>query len=98
MGHHLDGLPSPCPVFLLYLIEDIFSRKIVGYEIHEEENGDRAAALLQRTVLREQCYRQPLVLHADNGAPMKSQTLKAKLEELRITGSHSRPRVSNDNA
>ena len=83
--------------FYLYLIEDIFSRKIVGYEVHEEENGDRAAALLQRTVLREQCYRQPLVLHADNGAPMKSQTLKAKLEELQITGSHSRPRVSNDN-
>ncbi|QWA09357.1 transposase family protein [Sodalis ligni] len=83
--------------FYLYLIEDIFSRKIVGYEVHEEENGDQAAALLQRTVLREQCYRQPLVLHADNGAPMKSQTLKAKLEELQITGSHSRPRVSNDN-
>nr|WP_280527821.1 DDE-type integrase/transposase/recombinase [Erwinia rhapontici] len=68
--------------FYLYLIEDIFSRKIVGYEAHEEESGDRAAALLQRTVLREQCYRQPLVLHADNGAPMKSQTLNAKLEEL----------------
>ncbi|WJV63914.1 IS3 family transposase [Pectobacteriaceae bacterium C52] len=83
--------------FYLYLIEDIFSRKIVGYEVHEEESGERAAALLHRTVLRERCYRHPLVLHADNGAPMKSQTLKAKLEELSITGSHSRPRVSNDN-
>jgi len=83
--------------FYLYLIEDIFSRKIVGYEVHEEENGEQAAVLLHRTVLREGCYRYPLVLHADNGAPMKSQTLKAKLEELNITGSHSRPRVSNDN-
>ena len=83
--------------FYLYLIEDIFSRKIVGYEVHEEESGEYAADLLHRTVLRERCYQQPLVLHADNGAPMKSQTLKAKLEELHITGSHSRPRVSNDN-
>nr|WP_095833363.1 IS3 family transposase [Brenneria goodwinii] len=83
--------------FYLYLIEDIFSRKIVGYEVHEEESGEHAAALLHRAVLRERCYRQPLVLHADNGGPMKSQTLKAKLEELNITGSHSRPRVSNDN-
>ncbi|TKI05047.1 integrase core domain-containing protein [Martelella alba] len=74
-----------------------FSRKIVGYEVHKEENGEQAATLLYRTVLREQCYRHPLVLHADNGASMKSQTLKAKLEELGIMGSHSRPRVSNDN-
>ncbi|WP_265499078.1 integrase core domain-containing protein, partial [Providencia rustigianii] len=40
----------------------------------------------------------PLVLHADNGAAMKSQTLQMKLHELNITPSHSRPRVSNDNA
>lgn len=53
---------------------------------------------MQRTVLRERCYRQPLVLHADNGAAMKSQTLQMKLHELNITPSHSRPRVSNDNA
>jgi len=84
--------------YYLYLIEDVFSRKIVGYEVHEEEGGEQAAALLQRTVMREQCFRTPLVLHSDNGAPMKSVTLKAKMEELGITGSHSRPRVSNDNS
>ncbi|TCV98682.1 integrase-like protein, partial [Biostraticola tofi] len=84
--------------YYLYLVEDIFSRKIVGDEVHEEESGEWAAALMERTVLGEHCYRQPLVLHADNGAAMKSQTLKAKLEELKITPSHSRPRVSNDNA
>ena len=83
--------------YYLYLIEDIFSRKIVGWEIHESESGENAAELLQRTVLREQCFKQPLVLHSDNGAPMKSLTFKAKMEALCITGSHSRPRVSNDN-
>lgn len=84
--------------FYLYLIEDVFSRKIVGYEVHPVESGEHAAALLYRTVLSEQCWQQPLVLHADNGAPMKSQTLQVKLAELKITASHSRPRVSNDNA
>lgn len=84
--------------YYLYLIEDVFSRKITGAEVYETESGEQAATLIQRTVLREHCYRQPLVLHADNGAPMKSQTLKAKLEELNISPSHSRPRVSNDNA
>ncbi len=43
--------------------------------------------------MREQCFSQPLVLHSDNGAPMKSLTLKAKMEELGITPSYSRPRV-----
>lgn len=84
--------------FYLYMITDIFSRKITGYEVHETESGELAAALMQRTTLREGCWRQPLVLHADNGAAMKSQTLQAKLQELNITPSHSRPRVSNDNA
>lgn len=76
----------------------MFSRKITGAEVHESESGELAAALMQRTVLRERCYRQPLVLHADNGAAMKSQTLQVKLTELNISPSHSRPRVSNDNA
>ncbi len=83
--------------YYLYLIEDIYSRKIVGWEVHDEESGELAAALLLRTVIREQCFKQPLVLHSDNGAPMKSLTFKAKMEELGITGSYSRPRVSNDN-
>lgn len=84
--------------YYLYLIEDVFSRKITGAEVHEAESGELAAELVQRTVLREQCYRQPLILHADNGAAMKSQTLQVKLADLNIAPSHSRPRVSNDNA
>lgn len=84
--------------FYLYLIEDVFSRKIVGYEVHRVESGEYAAELLKRTVLSERCWQEPLVLHADNGAPMKSQVLQVKLAELKITPSHSRPRVSNDNA
>ena len=84
--------------FYLYMILDLYSRKITGYEVHETESGEQAAALMHRSVIREGCWRQPLVLHADNGAAMKSQTLQMKLYELNITPSHSRPRVSNDNA
>ena len=83
--------------YYLYLFEDIYSRKIVGYEVHEKECGEKAAELIQRCLLREQCLRRPLVLHSDNGAPMKAQTMKVKLEELGVLPSYSRPRVSNDN-
>ncbi len=83
--------------YKLYLIEDIFSRFPVGWEVHEEETGELAAELVQRSVLAQRCANRPLVLHSDNGAPMKSYSLKAKMEALGIVASHSRPRVSNDN-
>jgi len=84
--------------YYLYLVEDIFSRKGVAWEVQDCESGEYAAELIERGVLREGCLRQPLVLHSDNGAPMKCQTMRAKLAELKITPSHNRPRVSNDNA
>ena len=83
--------------YYLYMIVDIYSRKIVGYEVHEQESGECAAALVEKTVLREGCFMRPLVLHSDNGSPMKSSTLLAKLYELGISSSRGRPRVSNDN-
>ena len=83
--------------YYLYVIEDVYSRKIVGYEVYDRECGELASQLLQRTMMREQCFNQSLVLHSDNGAPMKSLTFKAKMEELGIISSYSRPRVSDDN-
>lgn len=83
--------------FYLYMIEDIYSRKIVGAEVHENETGEYASALLQRTVRVEKNANTDLVLHSDNGAPMKCFTMRAKMYELGVIPSHSRPRVSNDN-
>lgn len=83
--------------FYLYLVTDIFSRYGVAWEVCESESGEEAAKLMARAKLGQNCLHQPLVLHSDNGAPMKSLTLKAKLEELKIIASYSRPRVSNDN-
>jgi len=86
-------------VFLyLYLVIDVFSRKIVGSEVFEAEYAVHSSLVIERAVLREQCAHQPLVLHADNGSPMKGSALRVTLERLGITPSHSRPRVSNDNA
>jgi putative transposase len=52
---------------------------------------------VEQTVWAEGCILKPLVLHADNGSPMKGATMKATLEKLGVTPSYSRPRVSNDN-
>jgi putative transposase len=84
--------------FYLYLMMDLFSRKIVGFEIHEEESADHAAKLIQKAVLSEGICGKPLVLHSDNGSPMKGATMLATLDRLGVTSSFSRPRVSNDNA
>ncbi len=95
----ITWMPGPIAgrFFYLYLIVDIFSRKIVGWEVHERESADLAAALIRQAVLAEGCLMRPLVLHADNGSPMKGATMKVTMEKLGITASYSRPRVSNDN-
>lgn len=59
----------------------------MGWEVYDAESGEKAAALLQRSVIGEQCLHEPLVLHSDNGAPMKSVTLLSKMYELGITPS-----------
>lgn len=83
--------------YKLYMIVDIFSRKIVGWEVWPEETGELAATLVEKSIMNERIRGNPLILHSDNGGPMKSFTLKAKLESLGVMSSFSRPRVSNDN-
>lgn len=84
--------------FYLYLMMDVWSRKIVGFAVHDAECTDLASALLRYAVECEGCDGQQLVLHADNGGPMKGATLKATMENLGVIASYSRPRVSDDNA
>lgn len=86
--------------FYLYIILDLFSRKIVGWEVHERDDADHAAHLVRRTALSEgiaTLYPKP-VLHGDNGATLKATTVLAMLHWLGVKPSYSRPRVSNDNA
>lgn len=84
--------------FYLYLLLDIWSRKIVGWEVHTEESMEHSSALVERTCKAEGVSRGTLVLHSDNGAPMKGSTMLATLQRLGIVASFSRPSVSDDNA
>jgi transposase InsO family protein len=81
----------------LYSIIDVWSRKIVGWAVHEVQSDDLAAQLTEETCRREGVERGQLVLHADNGAAMKGKTMLVKLEQLGVMPSFSRPRVSDDN-
>jgi transposase InsO family protein len=83
--------------YYLYLVEDIWSRKIVGWAVHEEESMDLAARLIDDTATRLGCDLSGLVLHSDNGGPMKGSTMLATLQRLGIVPSFSRPHVSDDN-
>jgi putative transposase len=83
--------------YYLYMIEDIYSRKEVGWEVHHNETGEQAAQMLKRSVWTEKCSKTKLVLHSDNGAPMKSLTMRANMYDLGVVNPRSRPRVSNDN-
>jgi len=98
----VSWLPGPAcgSWWYLYLIVDVFSRKIVGHEVHAAETGELASELIEKAHWREHLAAKdkPLILHSDNGSPMKAATFLQKLYDLGITPSRSRPRVSNDNA
>ena len=81
----------------LYSIIDVWSRKVVGWAVHDVQSDELAAQLVADACHREGVERGRLVLHADNGASMKGKTMLAKLEELGVVPSFSRPRVSDDN-
>lgn len=83
--------------FYLYLFMDIFSRKIVGWQIHECESSQLAAQIVQDIARHEGYEQHQVVIHSDNGSPMKGATLLATFQNLGITSSYSRPSVSNDN-
>jgi len=77
---------------------EIFSRTIVGWENHDDESADNASALFRKTHLKESVKDKPLVLHSDNGSPMKGSSMLETLYSLGVVLSFNRPRVSNDNA
>lgn len=83
--------------FYLYLFLDVFSRKIVGWEVFATESAEQAATVLSRAYYREGVTPDTLVLHADNGGPMKGATMLATLQRLGVMPSFSRPSVSHDN-
>ncbi len=92
-------LPTPIQgtFFYLYLFMDIYSRKIVGWQVYAQESADWAAQIIQDIACNERIEKKQVILHSDNGGPMKGATMLAMLQKLGIATSFSRPAVSNDN-
>lgn len=78
-----------------YVLMDVWSRKIVGWEIHTEESESHARDFFRRVAAAHNV--EGVHLHADNGNPMKGVTILVLFFSLGILPSYSRPRVSNDN-
>lgn len=83
--------------FYLYLFEDLFSRKAVGWQVFDCESAQHASELLQDICTGQGIKPDQLTLHSDNGGPMKGQTMLTTLQALGVAQSRSRPAVSNDN-
>ena len=81
----------------LYVIIDIFSRYVVGWMIAERESAELAEQLIADTVAKHNILPGTLTLHADRGTSMRSKPVAALLVDLRVTKTHSRPHVSDDN-
>jgi putative transposase len=83
--------------FYLYMILDVWSRKIVAARVFEKECMEHSATLFSQACLRHEVRPDQLSLHSDNGSPMKGATMLATLQKLGVAASFSRPSVSNDN-
>lgn len=81
----------------LYRVLDVFSRLIVGWEVHWEESAENASTLIGKACLGQNISPDQLALHSDNGSPMKGATMLATLQKLGVVPSFSRPSVSDDN-
>ena len=83
--------------YYLYLVLDVWSRKIVGWEIHDCECMEISSAMITKIIDANGLNGDQLALHSDNGGPMKGSTMLATLEQLGVMASFSRPGVSDDN-
>ena len=95
----ISWLPGPVrgTFFYLYLMLDVWSRKIVGAVVHEEESSHLASQLFVTSCWRWGLDPESLVLHSDNGSPMKGATMLATLQLLGVIPSFSRPGGCDDN-
>ena len=81
----------------LYLVMDVWSRRIVGWTVATSESPAIAAELIKRICDDGGIDPRGLVLHSDNGKPMRGNTMVSTLQWLGIVPSFSRPHVSDDN-
>lgn len=83
--------------FYLYIFMDVWSRKIMSAQVFPEESMDLSAEFFKLTCFIHNVKPNTLILHSDNGGPMKGSTMLATLQSLGVVPSFSRPKVSDDN-
>ncbi len=89
--------PRPWTYFYLYVIIDIFSRRVVAWVIGDAESAALFKPLFNEAVRKQAVPEGQLTLHADRGGPMRAKATALMLADLGVTKSHSRPYTSNDN-
>lgn len=82
----------------LYVVIDLFSRYVLAWMLSRKENSALSSQLMHTAIARYPAAAQALTIHQDRGSPMIAHGYLDLLGELGATASHSRPRVSNDNA
>ena len=81
----------------LYVVLDVFSRRVVGWMLAARETAKLAERFISETLEKERVVAGQLTLHSDRGTSMRSKTVAELLDDLGVVKSHSRPRTSNDN-
>jgi hypothetical protein len=76
---------------------DVWSRRIVGWRVAAGDSAQIASALITEACRVGNVDPRGLVLHSDNGKPMRASTMIATLQWLGVIPSFSRPHVSDDN-
>jgi putative transposase len=89
--------PAKWTYFYLYVVIDIFSRRVVGWRVADAESAALFKALFHDTIAKHQVPPGQLTLYADRGGPMNAKATAFLLADLGVTRSHSRPHTSNDN-
>jgi transposase InsO family protein len=89
--------PTKWSYFYLYVILDIFSRRVVGWCVADAESATLFRPLFDDAITKHNVPPGQLTLHADRGGPMKAKATAFLLADLGVTRSHNRPHTSNDN-
>lgn len=89
--------PSKWTYYYLYVIIDIFSRRVVGWHVADTESASLFKLLFIDATTKHGILPDQLTLHADRGPSMTAKATALLLADLGVTKSHSRPYTSNDN-
>ena len=81
--------PTKWSYFYLYVILDIFSRRVVGWCVADAESAVLFRPLLDDAIAKHHVPPGQLTLHADRGGPMKAKATALLLADLGVTRSHN---------